>query len=312
MVQKSAHGVGNLYNGGLMRLPALIIAAACTALPGAAPEGASPTTLPAEQQALLDKWFEAVGPRRPKENFGELVARAGMVQLGKPYNNPPDKPGPETLRVELSSFDCVTFVESTLTVARCTWLGTRDTTCFLRELEEWRYRGGKLEDFASRLHYFSDWLADNGSRGRLHPLTGELGGAPASEDLTWITKHPERYPAMADPAVQQQIATIEARLSAVPQPILMKEQIAGIEGRLADGDVIAFVGDKPGLVVTHTGFVHRGKDGVARVLHASSYHGRIILTPASLSNYVGRRAERKGLALSRPIAPDATAVATSQ
>ena len=40
-----------------------------------------------------------------------------------------------------------------------------------------RYRGGKRRGYASRLHYFSEWISDGARRGLVRDLGAELGGA---------------------------------------------------------------------------------------------------------------------------------------
>ena len=177
----------------------LVLALAGTALDAgaASPASGAEAGVPATQLALLQAWYDAVGSRRPGETFGHLVVRAGRVQLGKPYYNPPQQAGPETLRVELERLECVSFVESTLALAHCIWTEEPDAGCFVRELEAWRYRGGVLKGYGSRLHYFVDWLEDNASRARLTLLTASLGGTLAQPVFSYMTGHVDTYPALA-------------------------------------------------------------------------------------------------------------------
>jgi hypothetical protein len=117
-----------------------------------------------------------------------------------------------------------------------------------------------------------------------------------------MSKHPALYPAIAVENVHAQIAAIEARLSRTDIVVLDRASVAAAEPRLRTGDLIAFVGSKPGILVTHAGFVRRGDDGVPRVLHASSYHKKVLLG-SSVESYVSRRAERRGVMIVRPLPP---------
>ena len=61
-----------------------------------------------------------------------------------------------------------------------------------------RYRGGKRGGYASRLHYFSEWIADGERRGLVRDLGTELGGVEDGRPLRFMTSHRDSYPALAD------------------------------------------------------------------------------------------------------------------
>ena len=56
-------------------------------------------------------------------------------------------------------------------------------------------------------------------------------------------------------------------------------------------------------MVTHAGFVLRSEGGRARLVHASSYHRRVVLTREDLADYLLRRPERTGVMVARPLPP---------
>ena len=56
-----------------------------------------------------------------------------------------------------------------------------DLGAFGREIERMRYRGGKRRGYASRLHYFSEWISDGARRGLVRDLGKELA-APRTFD----------------------------------------------------------------------------------------------------------------------------------
>jgi len=283
--------------------PANATSTSTTRSPAVATTAAVESPLPAEQTRMLGEWYAAVGAPRRHEGLGHLAVRAGMVQLGKPYYDPPPSAAPEALRVELASFQCVSFVESSLALARCLLLGQTSAECFVRELTAFRYRDGNLDGFASRMHYYSEWFDDNSRRGRVKDITAELGGVRLRYAYSYLTSHKETYPALADPTQLSLMATVEKRLSTTPHAVIERAAVAAMQRRLETGDILAIVGDKPGLLVSHTGLVARGKDGVVRLLHASSYHRKVMLTPSDVADYVLRREDRRGLMVARPLAP---------
>ncbi|MEE9159734.1 MAG: N-acetylmuramoyl-L-alanine amidase-like domain-containing protein [Gammaproteobacteria bacterium] len=255
------------------------------------------------QAILLRRWYSTVGPRRNDESFGELTTRAAKIHLGSPYRNAPQTAAPETLRVDLETFQCVSLIESTLALARCTWTNKRNEACFLHELEAFRYRNGTMNTYSSRLHYFTDWIDDNLKRQRLVLLTAELGGEPVQQPFFFMTTHATHYPALADPTVFQAIAHTESRLSGRQHRVINGEELIALKDALQDGDIVAVVGIKPGLMVTHVGFIDRGPDDVARILHASSFHQQIILTAEGVAEHISRHPARRGVIIARPASP---------
>ncbi|HET6346014.1 MAG TPA: N-acetylmuramoyl-L-alanine amidase-like domain-containing protein, partial [Myxococcota bacterium] len=245
----------------------------------------------------------AVGAPRPKERFGDLITRAARVQLGKPYHDAPSPPGPETLECHLGTFQCVSFVESSLALARCIWSKRPDAACFLAELTGLRYRDGQIDGYPSRLHYFEDWLADNARRGRLELITQALGGRPATQVSTYMTAHPDRFPALVDPNVRAAIAAMETRVTAMRPHVVERARVAAVERMLLDGDVVAITTVNEDILVSHTGFITRDPDGVVRLLHASSFRHQVVLSEHDLAQYVLRRPERGGVMVARPLPP---------
>ena len=255
----------------------------------------------AEQPATkLASWYNALGEPRPSESFGRYLARTARVQHGVKYADISERPGAETLDVNVDAFECISFIESTLAVARCAWESERNESCFVRELEATRYRGGRMGDYASRLHYFVDWIGDNESRGRLVNMTASLGGEPVQKDFFYISERVlKRWDMKEDElaslkslkslkSMTHEMQTTEARLSATTHSVLTRESAPAVLSELKDGDLVAFVRERPGLLVHHAGFVYWA-NGTPRLLHASSYHARVVITVRDLTNYLLRR-----------------------
>lgn len=253
----------------------------------------------------LTSWYEALGAPKPSESFGNYLARTARIQHGVKYAEISQRPGIETLEVDLDAFECVSFIESTLAVARCAWNAEANESCFVRELEASRYRSGHMTDYASRLHYFVDWIGDNESRGRVSNLTPSLGGEPVQKDFFYISERVLKPASATEDSVtslRAAMRTTEARLSTTPHSVLTRNSAPSVLSKLEDGDLIAFVRERPGLLVHHAGFVYWA-NGTPRLLHASSYHGRVVITVRDVTNYLLRRPERRGIIVARPIAP---------
>jgi N-acetylmuramoyl-L-alanine amidase-like len=283
-------------------LAATILVSPCLPVAGA------PDTLPSlppETRSKLESWYREAGGAKPGEAFGSYLARVAYLKHGVDYDDVVSPPGEETLRVDLDRFECVTFIESSLAVARCGYRGDPTADCFERELVLSRYRDGVLTDYASRLHYFADWIDDNGRRNRLQNLTRELGGEPMSREFFYVTRHLLRRAVVSGnelARLEREVADTESRLSGEPHLVLTRESAPAGLGKLEDGDLVAFVRERPGLLVSHAGFIY-WVNGRPRLLHASSYHHRVVVTPDDVTSYLLRRPEREGVIVARPLAP---------
>lgn len=253
---------------------------------------------------LLGLWYQSLGVPRPDETFGDFLIRTALLKWHSPYAHLKETTRTESLQVDLTSFDCVSFIETSLAVARCAWQRNTTEACFIKELIATRYRNGMMGDFASRLHYLEDWIDDNSMRRRLEDPSEVLGGLRLRRRFSYMSEHPHQYPAMADPRIRAAIRHSEARLSARIYTVTVRASIREKEHLLLSGDLVGIVTTEPGRLISHAGLVARnGEEKAARLLHASSHHGRVIVTGTRLTDYVFRRRERWGIVTARPVPP---------
>jgi hypothetical protein len=235
---------------------------------------------------------------------GRTVAETALVIgqhfLGAPYVTgtleSPD--GVERLTVNLREFDCATFVESVLALAWTRHSPHPDFEMFRQHLQSLRYRRGQVVDYASRFHYFSDWLEEQAAAGRLVNLTEKMGGKPMNKLICFMTSHRNRYASLDNSLVYKEINALEQEINHRPLFFIPKNRVPSLENQLRDGDLIGITTAKFGLDVAHEGFVLR-RHGRAYLLHASSHSGRVVLTPTPLSEYLTRNATRRGIMVAR-------------
>ncbi|HYW14198.1 MAG TPA: N-acetylmuramoyl-L-alanine amidase-like domain-containing protein, partial [Longimicrobium sp.] len=227
--------------------------------------------------------------------LGRAVARVGELALGAPYAANTleaylaagGSPAAEPLTLHLLKFDCVSLVEACLAVARTVAAGPNaGWDRFAAETERMRYRGGVRRDYASRLHYFSEWMADGARRGLVRDLGPALGARPDARPLRFMSEHRASYAALADDASFRAVMAHERRLDASPRNLVAKARIPEIQDQLQTGDVLAFATPIVGLDVTHTGLAYRSADGVMRVLHAPLSGGVVQVSPGTVADYV--------------------------
>jgi hypothetical protein len=254
------------------------------------------------------RWGERSGVG--KIPLGKAIATLGVTFVGATYRPATlEVPGPERLVVNLRELDCVTFVENVLALVRFI---REDGVGLLRDrptarakyegyLRELRYRDGTIAGYPSRLHYFSEWLAEADRHGRLSLLARDLGGVADSERIDFMSTHPGSYRQLADPSVRDAIAAMESRLNgAGPRWFLPEGAIAAAAPRIRDGDVIAATSTVAGLDVAHTGFaLWRG--GRLHLLHAPLVGKSVEISVLPLDERILDIKTQDGIMVGRPL-----------
>jgi len=254
-----------------------------SALPRRTPlEGESPET--EEDWGLAEATVAwALEQRLGQLPLGEVAAIVGETFVGSPYvPGTLELPGEERLVVNLSGFDCVTFVEHMLVLARLVvdpvpgFSGPTSPPAAREDfreryralLRELRYREGRIAGYASRLHYFTEWMDAGVERGQFLEVTEALGGVPDARPIHFMSSNPASYrPLREDPALVPAIRETEARLTARRRLHVPKDRIEQVEGGIRNGDVIAAVSTVDGLDISHTGLAV-WKDGRLHLMHA--------------------------------------------
>jgi hypothetical protein len=251
------------------------------------------------------------GARQPAgENLMLFYANQLM---GKPYVGKTLEVNPkEELAVNLRELDCTTLVENVVALVLTTRQGSKRFHDFCRNLERIRYRNGKLDGYASRNHYFSEWIQSNEAQGIVQEVKGmtqDSRGAfyPFVEtqtlNCTYMSQHPDRYPMLkGDAAALKQIKANEQRVNGrtvryVPRRFLdrsRKELVA-----IQDGDILAIVSKKEGLDISHVGIAVWEKDGKLHLLNASQIHKRVVLEPMTLFDYMKQHPTQLGVRVIR-------------
>ena len=241
---------------------------------------------------------------------GWPAAKVATLAIGTPYEaftleqylkNGGDSVQQEPLTLSLTRFDCVTLVESCLAVARAARNGDKPTWAeFAAEVERMRYRAGRRMGFASRLHYFSEWISDGAKRKLVRDMGEELGGVRDSRPLRFMTEHRASYPGLKNDSVFAAIGAMERSLDSSPRYFIPTAQIDSISSRIQTGDVLAFATSIGGLDVSHAAFAYR-EEGILRVLHAPLSGGSVEISKRALSDYVAAIKRSTGIMVARPI-----------
>lgn len=169
--------------------------------------------------------------------------------LGRPYKPDPligSADTPEVFTASLDGFDCVTYIETVLALARAS-----NVSDFIDGLRRIRYEQGRIQ-WKRRNHYITRWIQNNAGEGIVRPIS-----APA---VPMLTK--ERLLNVV-PGLDQQLM----RMKWVP-----KRAVPRLEPHMHTGDLIFFVSTRKNLDVFHAGIIVRdGRKTLMR--HASRSQG---------------------------------------
>jgi hypothetical protein len=244
--------------------------------------------------------------------IGQCMGRIAMELEGTPYVGftlelSKDK---EVCAVNLTGLDCVTFFEDTLDFARMLKKGGRTPEALLAEVTFTRYRDGKLGDFTSRLHYTTDWFANNEKKGVVKILAPELpGAAPFTQKVGIMSEHPEYYrqlkahPEMV-PAIKHFEDEINARNAASMKYIPM-DKLAEAQSHLQTGDIVGVCTTERGIDIAHTGLIYKDEEGVPHFMDASSSKSKmkVTLEKGPISGSLNWSKKLTGAMFARPLEP---------
>lgn len=225
--------------------------------------------------------------------------------LGRPYvAHTLEGHDPERLVVNLRGLDCTTFVETVYALTLTKRQNSDSFSDFCHNLESLRYRGGKMNGYLSRLHYFTWWMHDNAARGNVAEVRlPEALTAPLYVRNHYMSRHPQLYGMLRrHPEWTDSIAAQERQANGSDGSYLREGATAGNGRQLAaihDGDLIAIVTTKDGLDYSHLGLAVWGKDGRLHMMHASTIYKRVVEDRTDLYTYLKRQRQAVGIRVFR-------------
>jgi hypothetical protein len=172
--------------------------------------------------------------------------------LGHPYKPNPligTVDSPEVFTASLDGFDCVTYIETILALARASSVDD-----FIEWLRKIRYERGRIQ-WERRNHYMTLWIRNNIREGILRPVSMPAAATISKERVLNVV-----------PGLSAQ----RTHVKCVP-----KQAVPRLAGYLQSGDLIFFVSTRKSLDVFHAGIIVRdGKSMSMR--HASRGQGFVV------------------------------------
>jgi len=235
--------------------------------------------------------------------INEVLAEIGKSFIGTEYvAHTLEMEGDESLVINLSGLDCTTFLENALVLSRCIKYGKTSFEDYKKELTYVRYRDGKIDGYPSRLHYFSDWIFNNGKKSTVVDITKKLGGKMYDKKVSYMTAHRESYKQITKNEdfyniVKQQETEINNR----EHYYIPKEMVKSIEDKIESGFLIAITTNMEGMDIAHVGIAVKMDDGRIHFLHAPLSGSKVQITDVPLHDYLQKNKKQTGIMVLQPV-----------
>lgn len=232
----------------------------------------------------------------------QLMIIAAKEMLGTEYVAGSLEQVPEKLKVSLVETDCILFVESCLAMAVNAKKGVFHPDSLCTAVQNLRYRNGKVDGYASRIHYTSEWIKQGEGRGIFTEITDVLSGENLSgQRFTYMTEHSDAYRQLKGNAAEvARIAQMEKYLNGFEDYyVIPKGDVRKIEHLLKDGDILGFNSTVKGLDIAHVALVYHKENGQVGFIHASQVDGKVVVDEKDIADYVNGRKNNNGIRIVR-------------
>ncbi len=187
----------------------------------------------------------------PFATIGERLKFFTAQFIGQPYIINPligSDTEPEVFTATYDGFDCVTYLETCLALARAKQ--ANEVNDLLREI---RYRNGNVT-WKDRLHYTTDWSKYHSKRGLLTDITRGDDTLSRTKEINFLKAFAPRT---------------------ITYHYFPKRKLNKVSKRLHDGDLVYFASTRKGLDTFHVGFLF-WVNGKLVLRHAAKSKGGVV------------------------------------
>lgn len=210
----------------------------------------------------------------------------------------------ERLVVNTRQLDCTTLVETVTALTLCAYRHLFTWRDYLNALTAMRYRNGRIEDYTSRIHYFTEWITLNMEAGIVREIQAPNPPFSAVQHVkvNYMSQHPKSYKALREhPDYVAAIREMEQQVTGgrfryIPKQMVRNQAL--LRQAVNDGDIIAITCKKAGLDIAHLGFAV-WKDGNLHLLNASMLHKKVVEEPMTLYQYLQQHSTHTGIRIIR-------------
>ena len=210
----------------------------------------------------------------------------------------------ERLVVNTRQLDCTTLVETVTALTLCAYRHLFTWRDYLNALTAMRYRHAQIDDYTSRIHYFTEWITLNTEAGIVTEIQAPDPPFSAVQhvDVSYMSTHPKSYKALREhPEFVDAIREMERQVSGGTFRYIPKQAVKNhtlLRRVINDGDIIAITCKKAGLDIAHLGFAV-WKDGRLHLLNASMLHKKVVEEPMTLYQYLQKHSTHTGIRIIR-------------
>lgn len=279
----------------------LMLAVALQAPVAAAAQGVAQGNISQESVQKYGELSKVLKANQQK-SVPELMIIVAKQMLGTEYVAGTLEKVPEQLVVSLTQTDCILFVESCLAMALNAKKGIFHPDSLCATIQSLRYRNGKVDGYASRIHYTSEWIRQGEARGIFREITDVLSGDNLSgQRFSYMSEHSDAYRQLkGNPAEVARIAQMESSLNQhTDYFVIPKEAVSKMEHLLKDGDILGFNSTVKGLDIAHVALVYHKENGQVGFIHASQADGKVVIDEKSIADYVNSRKSNNGIRIVR-------------
>lgn len=239
-----------------------------------------------KDSTIFESYIKQLTPIK-NQPIDKIIVETAIYFLNSPYvESTLECIDNEQLVVNLRQFDCTTFVENCIALAKTVKSESPTFQMFCDNLIKMRYRNGQINGYTSRIHYMTEWIYENQKNGNLQNITLDLGGNSYAKVINFMSAHPDSYINLKDnPENLKKIKEIEEEISQLnTYSYLAKKMILLRERRINNGNIILFSTNIQGLDYTHMGIAFREKSEM-HFIHASSRNRKVVIESKTLQNY---------------------------
>ena len=210
----------------------------------------------------------------------------------------------ERLVVNTRQLDCTTLVETVTALTLCAYRHLFTWRDYLNALVAMRYRHAQIDDYTSRIHYFTEWITLNSEAGIVAEIQAPNPPFTALQqvNVNYMSNHPDSYKALRNHpeyvlAIREMEQTITGqRFRYIPKQAVKNSTL--LRQTINDGDIIAITCKKAGLDIAHLGFAEWQADGL-HLLNASMLHKKVVEEPMTLYQYLQQHSTHTGIRIIR-------------
>jgi hypothetical protein len=231
--------------------------------------------------------------------MSELVIKVAKHFLGTPYVAGTLEIEPERLTVNTRETDCILFVEMCLAMSLTAKEAEPTFEKYVDNLRQLRYRNGKVDGYASRLHYTSEWIIQGETRGIFQEVSRQCGGSVLDQKFNFMSTHPASYKQLKDnPKAVAKIRIAEQNLETWDYWYIPKADLSECIKNIKTGDIIGFNSSTPGLDIAHVAYAYWEGDTLT-FIHASYTEKKVVINKTPLVPYTNGIKGHNGLRVIR-------------